>query len=199
MSRQLTPPKMNTETTDAVNGQPPVTTHLNGYSSHKADANGFKISKKFSPRENNPKRVSPSQVKIINVSPRSTSSMDQSESGEGISEILEEFGSKTSLHGIPYILGHHQNFNKCRWKNKFYAAIILICIAIATWTSYEILNDILGYPLTTEVIREQRSSAEFPALTLCNINPYKTPDPGAGQGFEFGAWVSSTCRALVYF
>lgn len=84
-----------------------------------------------------------------------------------IKQILIEWGSNTKTHGIPSIL---------RVKNTFLKIIWIICfMASLGYCVYTIVGIIQTFLLFEVLINQQvvtDSPIEFPAVTVCNLNPF---------------------------
>lgn len=87
--------------------------------------------------------------------------------GEKIKQKLYDWGSNTKSHGVPNIL---------RVENLFLKIIWIICfVASFSYCIYTIIGIILTF-LKFEVLINQQvatdSPIEFPAVTVCNLNPF---------------------------
>ena len=85
-----------------------------------------------------------------------------------VKKILD-LGESSVIHGIPKIFKPNKIIIKLVW---------LLCL-IGAFSSclYSIssnINEYLGYDVTTSIKIITESKAEFPTITICNINPFTT-------------------------
>uniref|UniRef100_A0A915L5P7 Uncharacterized protein n=1 Tax=Romanomermis culicivorax TaxID=13658 RepID=A0A915L5P7_ROMCU len=86
---------------------------------------------------------------------------------KGYCRILHDFSQETSAHGVPRIGRAHTKKVTCFW-----LLICSVCMVMFLTQTYSIFSRYFKYEKTTQIeMRFQR--AKFPAVTLCNLNPFK--------------------------
>lgn len=80
---------------------------------------------------------------------------------------IRHFIKNTSIKGFKRVTESELTAIKCLWS----ISIILLFI-VASYQSYSVLNNFFSYQTTTVVFQEPGISSEFPAITICNINPF---------------------------
>lgn len=80
--------------------------------------------------------------------------------------IWEEFSNETTMHGVM----HAVNERAC-WKRYIWTMLVVAASFMASWNLYETVASFRSYPVTTTVNLEWRREVEYPAITICNLNP----------------------------
>ncbi|KAK2161794.1 hypothetical protein NP493_1559g00035 [Ridgeia piscesae] len=80
-----------------------------------------------------------------------------------VREVLDDFASKTTMHGIPNVIGSLSTLSRCFWS--------LICIAAGVMVSMQmtvLMTRYFAYPkkVTVEVVP---TPVPFPAISICNM------------------------------
>ena len=88
-----------------------------------------------------------------------------------LKSIFKDFCDTTSMHGVARVYGRLEHrFNRRRWKNKFFCALVTICLIVSVFNIFNLLMDYYSYPTVTEISKLHEDSADFPAITFCNNN-----------------------------
>ncbi|KAK7080009.1 hypothetical protein SK128_022089 [Halocaridina rubra] len=80
--------------------------------------------------------------------------------------LLKNFVSNTTLHGIGRIFASTSRFRRIVW--------VLVCatlIVYAVTQCYQVVKEYQEHPIQITRSTKEDSAAEFPAVTLCNLNP----------------------------
>ena len=83
-----------------------------------------------------------------------------------IHRILKWLG-KTTLHGIPRILESENWLKKLMWSVFFFSSTIYCFVTVI-----QLFDTFFKYGVTTTITRIKDLPATFPAVTICNINPF---------------------------
>uniref|UniRef100_A0A914WVA8 Uncharacterized protein n=1 Tax=Plectus sambesii TaxID=2011161 RepID=A0A914WVA8_9BILA len=84
-----------------------------------------------------------------------------------VKHILVEGGMGSSCHGIPHIAEAHTT--RVIW---FWSIILLVFLVAFIYLFYTTIEQYLAYGKTVNMIMGV-DEIDFPAVTICNINPYK--------------------------
>ncbi|GMR53948.1 hypothetical protein PMAYCL1PPCAC_24143 [Pristionchus mayeri] len=90
----------------------------------------------------------------------------------GLGAVLRDFANWSTVGGVPHIS------NAKSWIVRLFWVVVVMCLGgIFLWQLYNMISQFLQFPasITTEVSIEQQT---FPAVTICNLNPYKRKVPG---------------------
>ncbi|XP_033126039.1 degenerin mec-10-like [Anneissia japonica] len=81
-----------------------------------------------------------------------------------------EFGSNTSSHGIPRIVGAASCFGRLVW-----SCLYFTCLAVCLWQAYRLVQTYLNFEVTIlyNVKNAEGREVDFPAVTFCNTNPVR--------------------------
>ncbi|XP_071964199.1 acid-sensing ion channel 2-like [Antedon mediterranea] len=74
----------------------------------------------------------------------------------------------TTAHGIPNILRSETTIGKIIW-----SLLFSIAVGFLIYQSKELVEKFLTYPVDVQLDIEYNSELEFPAVTICNINPIR--------------------------
>lgn len=99
---------------------------------------------------------------------------------KSISMIIKEWAMQSTSHGIPKIASSPYTIIKIMW-TIFFVASFGFC-------SYCLINsfrEYFKYDVNTQMSVTTQSSLEFPTITFCNKNPFKTDD----TDFEFRSFL----------
>ncbi|XP_022086791.1 acid-sensing ion channel 1C-like [Acanthaster planci] len=87
----------------------------------------------------------------------------------GKSSLEREFAESTSLHGIAKV------FHASRLLIRFvWVAIMLTCLCVCVWQISDRFHRFLQYKANTEISVEYTRDLDFPAVTICNFNRYRS-------------------------
>ena len=86
---------------------------------------------------------------------------------------FKEWSSETSYHGIPKIMSEKSKIRRFMWA-LFFIASLFGCIFV-TATS---LIDYYKYKTSISINHYQDSQTTLPAITICNMNPFKIDQVG---------------------
>ena len=84
-------------------------------------------------------------------------------------EIFGEFCETSTSHGIPSIYRSQGTFLKLFW-----TFFTLLSSAICFYLIVTSFIDFFSYPVQTTVDIISETPTEFPTISICNLNPYKT-------------------------
>lgn len=87
-------------------------------------------------------------------------------SNKPLSQILGEFWSSTSLHGLPRVFTAENFILKGVWAVVFCVALGLLC-----WNTNQLLTKYFSYPAKVRLVLKSADKQIFPAVTVCNLNP----------------------------
>ncbi|XP_042865706.1 uncharacterized protein LOC122249150 isoform X2 [Penaeus japonicus] len=83
-----------------------------------------------------------------------------------INERVETFAESFSAHGFGKIYGSSRFLRRLVW-----SVVCLVLLAFGSYQCYRVLAEFLTYPKTVTISVEEAVSTEFPAVTVCNLNP----------------------------
>ncbi|KAH9513271.1 hypothetical protein Btru_034517 [Bulinus truncatus] len=90
------------------------------------------------------------------------------EQKETVNKLYHEFGDNTTLHGMRRAVGSDQCWKRCVW-----TMLVLGGASLALYQFISIIQDFQRNPVSTVVSIEYEPRLEFPAVTLCNLNPIR--------------------------
>jgi amiloride-sensitive sodium channel subunit alpha/amiloride-sensitive sodium channel subunit gamma len=93
--------------------------------------------------------------------------LDSTGKTKSFKRLIERFAEKTSMQGVPYI-----NSAKFWYAKLLWTILLLCCTAGMTLHLYYLINQFLQWPIQTK-IELGFSNLNFPAVTLCNVNPIR--------------------------
>ncbi|XP_010626271.1 acid-sensing ion channel 5 isoform X1 [Fukomys damarensis] len=93
-----------------------------------------------------------------------------------------DFAISTSFHGVHNIVRKQSNVRKVIW-----LAVMLGSVSILAWQIYSRLVNYFTWPTTTSIEVQYVEKIEFPAVTFCNLNRFKT-DAVARFGIIYFLW-----------
>nr|XP_003477033.1 acid-sensing ion channel 5 [Cavia porcellus] len=80
-----------------------------------------------------------------------------------------DFATSTSFHGVHNIVRNQSKIRKVIW-----LAVVLGSVSLLVWQIYSRLVNYFTWPITTVVEVQYVEKIEFPAVTFCNLNRFKT-------------------------
>jgi hypothetical protein len=95
---------------------------------------------------------------------RSSSTTDPESST--LTDVLYQWSSETSIHGVPYAL----NVNFKAWRKVLWALLSLTALVAMTIQIRQLLMDYRKYEVNSNVQVVSPSTLPFPEVTVCNIN-----------------------------
>ncbi|XP_033096490.1 degenerin-like protein unc-105 [Anneissia japonica] len=96
-----------------------------------------------------------------------TKTTDQT-NGKSFKSLMCNIFERTTAHGIPNIYRSETKLGKIIWTSLFLAAVSLLL-----YQSKELVAKYLTYPVDVQLDVEYKTELEFPAVTICNINPIR--------------------------
>ncbi|KAM5255818.1 bile acid-sensitive ion channel [Ctenodactylus gundi] len=93
-----------------------------------------------------------------------------------------DFAISTSCHGVHNIVRNRSKPRKVIW-----LVVVLGSVSLLAWQIYSRLVNYFTWPTTTSVEVQYVEKIEFPAVTFCNLNRFKT-DAVAKFGIIFFLW-----------
>ncbi|XP_013083409.2 FMRFamide-activated amiloride-sensitive sodium channel-like [Biomphalaria glabrata] len=85
-----------------------------------------------------------------------------------IQKLYHEFGDMTTLHGMRRAVSS----NKC-WIRGIWTLLVLVGAGLALYQFISIVREFQTSPVSTVVSIKYQPRLEFPAVTLCNLNPIR--------------------------
>ncbi len=110
-------------------------------------------------------------MKPIHVFETKNSVSGSNETQKNIKDIVCEHLTTTHIHGLPHIVRTKYLFIKILWMISFLALGVL-----CTFVIYNSIDEYLQRPTITEIYEFSEPSSLFPAVTICNINPFVTTE-----------------------
>jgi len=86
-----------------------------------------------------------------------------------VKTTLKEFLTTTPIHGLPHIMN-----TKSWYMKTFWIIFTAGLFGFGIWLVVKAFSDYLEYPVVSEVEENVETQMEFPAVTLCNLNPFST-------------------------
>ncbi|KAM4703181.1 epithelial sodium channel subunit delta [Rhinophrynus dorsalis] len=87
---------------------------------------------------------------------------------DSFDDMFQFFCGNTTIHGTVRLNCSRRN----KMKTSFWVVLFLVSFAMMYWQFGDIANQYWLYPTTT-TIKLQAKSELFPAVTICNLNPYR--------------------------
>uniref|UniRef100_A0A914XMJ0 Uncharacterized protein n=1 Tax=Plectus sambesii TaxID=2011161 RepID=A0A914XMJ0_9BILA len=84
-----------------------------------------------------------------------------------VKNIIQEWAMGSSCHGVPHMAEAHTCLVILVW-----SLILLICLLSFIYLFYTTMIQFLAYEKVVN-LRMGLNEMDFPAVTICNINPYK--------------------------
>ena len=88
-----------------------------------------------------------------------------------LKELFKEWCDVSTTHGIPQIFRAKNKFLKIMWLTFF-----LICLSICIVNIATTFLDYISYRINVNIETVREYETDFPAVSFCNLNPYKTDD-----------------------
>ncbi|XP_004638788.1 acid-sensing ion channel 5 [Octodon degus] len=85
------------------------------------------------------------------------------------SKFDHDFAISTSFHGVHNIVRNQSKIRKTIW-----LAVVLGSVSLLVWQVYSRLVNYFTWPTTTAIEVQYVEKIEFPAVTFCNLNRFKT-------------------------
>ena len=89
------------------------------------------------------------------------------ENNVGIRSLITDTFSQTTAHGIPHLVRATSTGMKIIW-----SLVLLVAFAKFTINCHQLLVEYLEYEFSVNMDLEYDSSPEYPAVTICNTNPF---------------------------
>ncbi|CAG5119336.1 unnamed protein product, partial [Candidula unifasciata] len=89
---------------------------------------------------------------------------DESET-QSLKKLYRDFGGSTTMHGINRVLT-----TTSKWKRLVWSVLFLFGVGFAAYQFVTTITDFYSYPVTTVVTLKHEVYAEFPGITICNLN-----------------------------
>ena len=86
-----------------------------------------------------------------------------------IRQLWNGFVENTTLHGLSYVVTGKSRIRRILW-----AVFLLTAIAFFSYQSISMLKKYFSFPNTTKVSLKYDSMPDFPAVTICNFNKYRS-------------------------
>ena len=86
-----------------------------------------------------------------------------------IRELWNGFVENTTLHGLSYVVTGKSRIRRILW-----AVFLLTAIAFFSYQSISMLKKYFSFPNTTKVSLKYDSMPDFPAVTICNFNMFRS-------------------------
>lgn len=90
-----------------------------------------------------------------------------------VKSILKDLILASSTHGLSRVI---------RNENWFLKIVLFLCFMASflylNYCQLRLIKEFLEFKVVTQITTKRVSSIEFPTVTFCNKNPYKTTDPG---------------------
>ncbi|XP_033096439.1 acid-sensing ion channel 1A-like [Anneissia japonica] len=96
-----------------------------------------------------------------------TKTTDQT-NGKSFKSLMCNIFERTTAHGIPNIYRSETKLGKLIWTSLFLTAVSLLL-----YQSKELVAKYLTYPVDVQLDVKYKIELEFPAVTICNINPIR--------------------------
>ncbi|XP_041595070.1 acid-sensing ion channel 5 [Vulpes lagopus] len=93
-----------------------------------------------------------------------------------------DFAISTSFHGVHNIVHNQSKIRKLIW-----SVIVLGSVSLVVWQIYSRLVNYFTWPTTTSIEVQYVEKIEFPAVTFCNLNRFRT-EAAAKFGVIFFLW-----------
>ncbi|XP_035824940.1 amiloride-sensitive sodium channel subunit gamma [Aplysia californica] len=81
-------------------------------------------------------------------------------------QLFTEFSESTSMHGLQRAVN-----SVSKWRRPIWAVLVICGAAVATYNLAKTLQDFVNYPTSTKISETYKTSLDFPAVTICNLNP----------------------------
>ncbi|XP_078617329.1 epithelial sodium channel subunit alpha-like [Branchiostoma floridae x Branchiostoma japonicum] len=107
-----------------------------------------------------------------------------------VSSALREFADTTTTHGFPRAVGSASVVKKICWSVCFAASL-----AYFLYQANTLFNKYFAYPVATDV-SVRFATIDFPAVTICNLNPIRLSKLKTAGGAFSNYIVSDTATAL---
>ena len=91
-----------------------------------------------------------------------------SESEDKLSTTIRVFCSETTVHGLGRTVASRSRKEKCFW-----LLVLLCCTGYAFYQVATLIITYLEYPVDVKLDVNPKTELEFPAITLCNMNPFR--------------------------
>ena len=82
-----------------------------------------------------------------------------------IKKVFLECGKKSSLHGIPNIIQA-----KSLWLKTMWTFFFILATSVSSYLVIKSINNYLDYEVVTKIRVFRQQPAEFPTITICNLN-----------------------------
>lgn len=86
-----------------------------------------------------------------------------------IRQLWNGFVENATLHGLSYVVTGKSRLRRILW-----AVFLLMAIAFFSYQSISMLKKYFSFPNTTKVSLKYDSMPDFPAVTICNFNKYRS-------------------------
>lgn len=86
-----------------------------------------------------------------------------------IRQLWNGFVENATLHGLSYVVTGKSRLRRILW-----AVFLLTAIAFFSYQSISMLKKYFSFPNTTKVSLKYDSMPDFPAVTICNFNKYRS-------------------------
>ena len=86
-----------------------------------------------------------------------------------IRQLWNGFVENATLHGLSYVVTGKSRIRRILW-----AVFLLTAIAFFSYQSISMLKKYFSFPNTTKVSLKYDSMPDFPAVTICNFNKYRS-------------------------
>lgn len=111
--------------------------------------------------------------KKIEIISSDTSSIisNQNLNNNQFKKLFQEWCEVSTTHGIPQIARAKNNFLKLMWLIFF-----IICSSVCVFNILTTFADFLNYKVNVDIETINEYQTQFPAVSFCNLNPFKTGD-----------------------
>ena len=107
-----------------------------------------------------------------------------------IRKVFKEWSVYTSFHGIPRVISGKYIFINILW-----LAFFLASFGYCTYRLIDVILVYNNYEIQTNIYVSTESEIEFPAVTICNMSPYKIFDDKIR---EFLASIRSSYNSSMF-
>lgn len=83
-------------------------------------------------------------------------------------KVAKHFASRTGIHSMASISEARSNFRRVLW-----SFVLLTALAVYVYQLREMAIKYFSHPVKTTTTIEYKMPMEFPAVTVCNLNPFK--------------------------
>lgn len=94
--------------------------------------------------------------------------------GKKVQEEIKIWARSTTTHGVQKLSNARQIFGQIFW-----ILFILLALALCFTVVAKNITDYLQFEVTTKIRIIDKTEIEFPAISLCNLNPFITPSANA--------------------